>query len=80
MLLKSIQNKAKKLGLKLVEGKYIYSSNRSKVMKILKNSDSDEAFALKVRRVNDHSDYNSDYHSGTMLYSLKSAFNELERN
>ncbi len=73
MKIKSIINKAKKLGYK-VDGNKIYSTTSNKAMKIMHNHNSDEAFSIHIAKVDDVIDCRSDYFPGAFYRTIKSAF------
>ncbi len=71
MKIKSIKNKAKKMGYKIAGNKIF---NNNKVMKIMHNHNSDEAFSIHIKKVDDVIDCRSDYFPGSFHHTIKSAF------
>ncbi len=73
MKIKTIINKAKKLGYK-IDGNKIYSTTSNKAMKIMHNHNSDEAFSIHVTKADEIDGYRSDYFPGAFYRTIKSAF------
>ncbi len=74
MKIKSIKNKAKKLGYKMT-GNRIF--NKNKVMKLMHNHNSDDVFTINVARKTDIDDTLTDYFAGYDYYTIRSAFEAL---
>ncbi len=61
-----------------IGGNKIYT--KYKVMTMLHNHNSDDVFAINVRRANDIDDSSTDYHAGLDYYSIRSAFESIGEN
>jgi hypothetical protein len=76
MKLKNLIKSLEKASLKIEQnrnGQY-YCMSENRVCSFYKNGgDSDQAICVNIRRKNDHHDFNSDYHAGFFVDTIKDA-------
>lgn len=58
-----------------------WCKNKTRVCSFYKNGgDSDQAICVNIRRIDDHHDYQSDYHAGFFVHTIKDAVKYMKQD